>query len=145
MTREPETQETWHDEFDATGKSSKWCREEVENRLIRLRRDAANFAKELLIKHGYFNGEIHDTVIRRTAETGEYLIGVKVVLSCYGLPWAFEDAETEIARLKEIIEDCYLASCCIADGDFPPADSPNMASLLHLNVVDSRNRVNGEA
>ena len=97
--RKPETQKTWDDEFDATEKSAKWCRDETEKRLIIFRQGAVEYAKCLLIKHGYFNGDIECTVTHK-----ENVIGVKVVLSCYGLPSTLADAEDEISRLRDVLK-----------------------------------------
>ena len=92
--RKPETQKTLYVEFDATEKSAKWCRNETEERLIVFRKGAAEHAKCLLMKHGYFNGNIECTV---THEEG--VIGVKAVLTCYGLPYSSDDADEAISLM----------------------------------------------
>lgn len=140
--REPESQEAFDDEIIASGKSTEWCMKETENHLIRLRKEASRFSMELLMKHGYFNGEIESTVSHKRTDSGDAVILLSVVVSCYGLPWAFEDAEAEISRLKEIVEDCYTESCRLADDRLPAL---SMASLMHQNVVRSRRKVHGEA
>ena len=79
----PESQETFDDSFFTEGLTAKACMKKVERLLKACRREAADLAKEWLLKHGYFNGEITSHVSHLDKEK---LCHVKVILTCFGLP-----------------------------------------------------------
>lgn len=85
--RDPESQEHFDGWFSYDGMSADEGRAAVENELIACRTQAADLAKEWLLKRGYFNGEITSEV---NTEDGKQ-IHVRVTLACFGLPNAVDD------------------------------------------------------
>ena len=69
--------------FSRKGLSGEETMDKCEDLLIPLMAEAAEFAKELLIKRGYFNGDIGSSVYHYPDIK---TVNVQVVLTCYGLP-----------------------------------------------------------
>ena len=64
--------------------------EAIEKSLAECRREAAIFAGEWLLKHGYFNGDITASVSLGVPTNAKF-VTVSVVLTCYGPPLRVDD------------------------------------------------------
>lgn len=78
---EPETQESFDSEFNHATRSIVELTSVAHSHLEELQREAADFVRELFLKHGYFNGRIEFFL-----ETRDSTTLCKAVVSCYGLP-----------------------------------------------------------
>lgn len=80
---EPESQETFDGDFCTNKMTPQECMARVEEILVECRNEAGNLAKQWLLKHGYFNGEITSEVFH---DDKAKTVKVVVTLTCFGLP-----------------------------------------------------------
>lgn len=86
--RAPESQEHFDDSISTGDKTEAELWAAIEASVTALRREAADLAKEWLLKHGYFNGALTNEVFHYPDLKQ---VNVQVTCTCFGLPNATED------------------------------------------------------